>query len=201
LNLPGYSQTTAENRRIPFNPESRLAAILKRRRPLGPDANVFGTANGEYQSELQTAWETLQLLAYGVEPRPSLPIGPDTALDVMSIYMHIISAMRRKPGSLVPLEVAICTAAAELRRRGIHEFHGYELAKQLADISDRRLLTAYGTLYRALARLQTMGLLESRREDPTVAAQENRPGRRLRESSASRRRTPVRGRRRGEAPA
>jgi DNA-binding PadR family transcriptional regulator len=120
--------------------------------------------------------------------------------------------MRRKAGSLVPLEVAICTAAAALRRRGIHDFHGYELAKRLADISDRRLLTAYGTLYRALARLETMGFLESRREDPAVAAQENRPGRRLytltalaesvvRESSASRRRTAVRRRRRGEAPA
>jgi DNA-binding PadR family transcriptional regulator len=120
--------------------------------------------------------------------------------------------MRRKPGSLVPLEIAICMAAAALRRRGIDEFHGYELAKQLSDIRDRRLLTAYGTLYRALARLETMGLLESRREDPTVAAQENRPGRRLytltalaesvvRQSSAPRRRTPVRRRRRGEAPA
>ena len=121
--------------------------------------------------------------------------------------------MRRKPGGLVPLEIAICTAAAALRRRGIDEFHGYELAKQLADISDRRrLLTAYGTLYRALARLETMGLLVSRREDPTVAAQENRPGRRLytltalaesvvRQSSAPSRRTPVRRRRRGEAPA
>jgi DNA-binding PadR family transcriptional regulator len=107
--------------------------------------------------------------------------------------------------------MAICTAAAALRRRGIHEFHGYELAKHLADISDRRLLTAYGTLYRALARLETMGLLESRREDPTVAAQENRPGRRLYtltalaesvvRQSAPRRRTPVRRRRRGEAPA
>lgn len=119
--------------------------------------------------------------------------------------------MRRKPGSLVPLEIAICTAAATLRRRGIDEFHGYELAKQLADISNRKLLTAYGTLYRALARLETMGLLDSRREDPAIAARENRPGRRLytltaraesvvRQSSASRRRTPLR-RRRGEAPA
>ena len=119
--------------------------------------------------------------------------------------------MRRKPGSLVPLEIAICTAAAALRRRGVDEFHGYELAKQLADISDRKLLTAYGTLYRALARLETMGLLVSRREDPAIAAQENRPGRRLytltaladsavREASTSRRRGSVR-RRRGEAPA
>jgi PadR family transcriptional regulator, regulatory protein PadR len=87
--------------------------------------------------------------------------------------------MRRKPGALVPLEEAICAGAATLRRRGIKEFHGYELAKQLADDSERRLLTAYGTLYRALNRLESMGMLQSRREDPEIAARENRPGRRL----------------------
>lgn len=37
---------------------------------LGPDAYVFGTANGTYQPNIQTAWETLRLLAYGVEPKP-----------------------------------------------------------------------------------------------------------------------------------
>ena len=59
------------------------------------------------------------------------------------------------------------------------EFYGYQIAKRLADVSDRRLLTAYGTLYRALGRLETMGLLESHWEDPQAAADENRPGRRL----------------------
>ena len=87
--------------------------------------------------------------------------------------------MRRKPGALVPLESDICAAAAALRRRGIDEIHGYELAKQLAETKDSKLLTAYGTLYRALGRLEAMGLLESRREDPEIAARENRPGRRL----------------------
>ena len=87
--------------------------------------------------------------------------------------------MRRKPGALVPLEEAICSAAAGLCRRGSGEFHGYELAKQLAGDAERRLLTAYGTLYRALGRLEEMGLLQSRREDPEIAARENRPGRRL----------------------
>ena len=87
--------------------------------------------------------------------------------------------MRRKPGTLLPLEQAICASAALLRRRGVKEFHGYELAKQVADEADRRLLTAYGTLYRALGRLEQMGLLKSRREDPEIAARENRPGRRL----------------------
>ena len=79
----------------------------------------------------------------------------------------------------MPLEAAICTSAAALNGRGIAEFHGYELAKQLATQADRRLLTAYGTLYRALARLEEMGLLRSRREDPEIAARESRPLRRL----------------------
>ena len=87
--------------------------------------------------------------------------------------------MRRKPGALLPLEEAICVSATLLRRRGVKEFHGYELAKQIAHDADRRLLTAYGTLYRALERLEQMGLLRSRREDPEIAARENRPGRRL----------------------
>jgi DNA-binding PadR family transcriptional regulator len=87
--------------------------------------------------------------------------------------------MRRKPGALVPLEQAICSCAASLRRRGVKEFHGYELAKQMAADADRRLLTAYGTLYRALDRLEKMGLLRSRRENPEIAAREKRPGRRL----------------------
>jgi len=87
--------------------------------------------------------------------------------------------VRRKPGRLVPLELAICDAAARLRRRGIDEFHGYEIAKRVSEAADAKLLTAYGTLYRALARLESMGLLESRWEDPHIAARENRPGRRL----------------------
>jgi DNA-binding PadR family transcriptional regulator len=87
--------------------------------------------------------------------------------------------MRRKAGQLVPLEIAICDAAVRLRRRGINEFHGYEIAKRIGEDVDSKLLTAYGTLYRALGRLESMGLLESRWEDPQIAANENRPGRRL----------------------
>jgi PadR family transcriptional regulator PadR len=87
--------------------------------------------------------------------------------------------MRRKPGALVPLEASILATAAQLQSTGVHEFHGYQIAKHVAAKSDRRLLTAYGTLYRALARLEKMGLLQSHWEDPQLAAHENRPGRRL----------------------
>src|SRR5580765_7944979 len=89
------------------------------------------------------------------------------------------SAVRRKPGQLLPLETAICVCAANLRRNGTFEFHGYEIAKRLGDESDSRLLTAYGTLYRALGRLEAMGLLQSQWEDPHIPARENRPGRRM----------------------
>ena len=68
IGIPGATAKDKENRRIPFNPEGRLAAILQRRAKLGPDAYVFGSASGEYQAELQTAWETLRLLAHGIEP-------------------------------------------------------------------------------------------------------------------------------------
>jgi integrase len=69
IGIPGATAKDKENRRIPFNPEGRLAAILERRAKLGPAAYVFGSASGEYQAELQTAWETLRLLAHGIEPR------------------------------------------------------------------------------------------------------------------------------------
>jgi PadR family transcriptional regulator PadR len=97
-------------------------------------------------------------------------------------YQHISAYncdVRRKPGGLVPLERAICETGAALHRSGVEEFHGYELAKRLGDIADRKLLTAYGTLYRALGRMEQMGLLKSRWEDPEIPARENRPGRRL----------------------
>ena len=87
--------------------------------------------------------------------------------------------VRRKAGSLVPLELAICTAALALRDHGVEQFHGYLIAKELKDAADTKLLTAYGTLYRALGRLEQMGLMTSTWEDPQIPADENRPRRRL----------------------
>jgi DNA-binding PadR family transcriptional regulator len=83
--------------------------------------------------------------------------------------------MRRKPGHLLPLELEICRMALDIDE----SFHGYEMAKLLQEGADTRLLIAHGTLYRALARLEGMGLVKSRWEDPRIAARENRPGRRL----------------------
>ena len=69
IGIPANTTKDKENRRIPFDPEGRLATILRRRASLGPNAFVFGTESGEYQANIQTAWDTLRLLAYSYTPR------------------------------------------------------------------------------------------------------------------------------------
>jgi DNA-binding PadR family transcriptional regulator len=84
-------------------------------------------------------------------------------------------AVRRKPGALVPLEISIL----ELATTRTEPFHGFELARALADADGSRSLTAHGTLYKALGRLAEAGLLEAEWEDPEIALGEGRPRRRL----------------------
>ena len=67
----------------------------------------------------------------------------------------------------------------ELRRHGVTEAHGFLLAKEMRDERSARRLTAYGTLYKALDRLERAGYLESRWEDPLIGAGEGRPRRRF----------------------
>jgi DNA-binding PadR family transcriptional regulator len=85
---------------------------------------------------------------------------------------------RRKPGSLLPLELEILGVALRAGRA----FHGFGLAQTMREQSGSRALTAHGTLYKALARLEAFGLLTSRWED--AAAAEGRPRRRLYELTA-----------------
>lgn len=97
----------------------------------------------------------------------------------MRRYLRIIIHMRRKPGTLIPIEQSILIAAMHLRGQGVEEFHGYRIAKEIKDQAGARLLTGHGTLYRALGRLEKRGFLCSRWEDPLVSAQENRPRRKF----------------------
>ena len=80
---------------------------------------------------------------------------------------------------MLPLETGIIAAGLRLEREGAREFHGFAMAKQLAVHGDARRLTSHGTLYKALDRLETAGLLESNWEDPEQAAADGRPRRRL----------------------
>jgi integrase len=65
--IPGAHTKDTENRRVPFDPQGRLAPILKRRATLGPQAFVFGSSSGEFQESFKTAWESLLLLANAYE--------------------------------------------------------------------------------------------------------------------------------------
>ena len=87
--------------------------------------------------------------------------------------------MRRKKGSLVPTEVSILEAAIDLRRRRTPQAHGFMIAKEMKEREGARLLTAYGTLYKALDRLRKAGYMEDTWEDPQLAADEGRPRRRF----------------------
>lgn len=87
--------------------------------------------------------------------------------------------MRRKPGTILPLEASVLSVAVELKRSGSGSFHGFEMAKHLQHLNEDRRLTAHGTLYKALSRMEKAGLLESEWEDPQRAADEGRPRRRL----------------------
>lgn len=55
---------------IPFEPNSRLEKLLRRRAFLGPEAYIFGEAtSGECVKGFRSAWETLLLVSHGIEPK------------------------------------------------------------------------------------------------------------------------------------
>ena len=78
---------------------------------------------------------------------------------------------------LLPMEEAVLEIGLRRLREDHPDFHGFALASQLDDVAGRRL-TAHGTLYKALSRLESAGLLSSRWEDVDETA-EGRPRRRL----------------------
>ena len=84
---------------------------------------------------------------------------------------------RRKPGTLLPLEIEILEGALGIVGSGQATFHGFGLAQTMREQGGSRSLTAHGTLYKALGRLEEFGLLTSSWED--AAAAEGRPRRRL----------------------
>ena len=87
--------------------------------------------------------------------------------------------VRRRVGHLLAIEESILDVALTLRAHGTPNFHGFAAAKLISESRDARRLTAHGTLYKALGRLERAGLLASEWEDPDIAAEEGRPRRRL----------------------
>lgn len=103
----------------------------------------------------------------------------DLFLTYFQISDHNAGMPRRKPGGLRPIEVSILSVGLELALSDEPDFHGFAVAKRIAETEEARRLTATGTLYRALHRMEAAGWLESRWEDPQQAADDGRPPRRL----------------------
>ena len=101
------------------------------------------------------------------------------SIDFATIPSYSSGMPRRKAGELIAIEVDILVEALRVTTAGQVEFHGFALAKQLRDGRQSQGLIAHGTLYKALGRLEDVGMLESTLEDPDIAADEGRPRRRL----------------------
>lgn len=80
---------------------------------------------------------------------------------------------------MLPIERSILETSIQLRLEGVEEVHGFLLASKIRAEREARLLTARGTLYKALDRLAKRGYLASRWEDPNTAMSAGRPPRRL----------------------
>lgn len=100
----------------------------------------------------------------------------------MGRYLPILANVpRRKPGALLPFEIEILHVALEMLQAGDSTFHGFGLAHAMRRDGAGGLI-GHGTLYKALGRLEEMGLLISRWEE---APPEGRPRRRLYELTAA----------------
>jgi DNA-binding PadR family transcriptional regulator len=97
----------------------------------------------------------------------------------MGTYLLIRGGVRRRPGTLLPIELDILEVSIDTAAVGDGWLHGYAIAKHISQGRDARPLTAHGTLYKALARLHEAGHLEHCWEEPEVALSEGRPRRRL----------------------
>ena len=88
ISIPAEHAKDAESRRIPFEPRGRLAQLLKRRRFLGPNGYAFGGPAGQYQGTIRTAWESLVLLAHGIEPTRTRARGRVNREQLAEIDLH-----------------------------------------------------------------------------------------------------------------
>jgi len=97
-----------------------------------------------------------------------------TSLPARAYPSHV---PRRRAGVLLPIEEEILELGVRRLRDGQPEFYGFAAATELDGDAGRRL-TAHGTLYKVLERLERDGLLVSRWEEPEEF-DESRPRRRL----------------------
>jgi PadR family transcriptional regulator PadR len=102
---------------------------------------------------------------------------PMATLARRSIPSYDDDMASRPVGRLLDLEYRILESCLDLEADN-DAVYGFVLAQRMSVTDGDRGLVGHGTLYKALGRLSTMGLLESTWEIPSEAS-EGRPRRRL----------------------
>ena len=142
--IPGRHAKDAENRRIPFDPQGRMAPVLKRRASLGPNAYVFGSPAGEFVANFKTAWESLLLIANGHETKRAKPGARVDRAKLRQIDLHWHDLRHEGACRLLAEHVDIRTIQLMLGHADIKQTQRYlnitdeELRKAMTGVWERR---------------------------------------------------------------
>lgn len=80
---------------------------------------------------------------------------------------------------MIDTEAQILRVALDLQAEGTPQFWGFVLTDKLQRLTGTPWPVGYGTIYRALNRLERMGFVASRWEQEAIARDDGRPRRRL----------------------
>jgi integrase len=142
--IPGRHAKDAENRRIPFDSQGRLAPVLKRRASLGPNAYVFGSPAGEFVANFKTAWESLLLIANGHDTKRAKSCARVDRAKLRQIDLHWHDLRHEGACRLLAEHVDIRTIQRMLGHADIKPTQRYlnitdeELRKPITGVWERR---------------------------------------------------------------